>query len=505
MSGIKKEPGREPGLIYTINNKDKITQLKPSTVLSSMGMGSAMTSMSPMSTAIFNEMLDDRETLETQYDVLAGRWPKEYNEVILVLSEPNAMPDMLVYGLGLRDENELIDMMAKLMAGEKVEETSEALAFTYDDLMNLPLKLMDATATYKYNAEYNIYEDMTGDKAFMQKVYDDAEDLKIVGIVCANENSTSSVLTPGIAYTKELTHYVIEKASESEIVKKQKTNREVDVFSGKRFDDKSQEAGLDFQDMISIDSEMLTSAFGMEVSEKDIASMTEGYMAEISSSITTDTKGAEEAFSETLVTFTTDMLNGYIDENLIPVANFATMKLSQVENVVQEFMNLESTQEALATLESNYVIPKATFQTMYTELLQALLKACFSVIPGTGQMTDEPILMLNDQMVEMLLAEVLKNKLVFSFKIFICNKKVEELQKKSSELKNASENLNNQIELLNKRQGEVEKKYAESVKKLEDIASMTAEKNALFYYEKYMILDENCPERLPGFLIDKKQ
>lgn len=399
-------------LIYTINSEDKLTQLNPSTVLTSMGMGSAMSSMSPMSTAIFNEMLDDRETLESQYDVLAGRWPKEYNEVILVLSEPNAMPDMLVYGLGLRDENELIDMMAKLMAGEKVEETSEALSFTYEDLMNLPLKLVDATATYKYNADYNIYEDMTGDEAFMQKVYDDAVDLKIVGIVCANENSNSSVLSPGIAYTKELTHYVIEKAAESEIVQKQKTKREVDVFSGKRFDDKSQEAGLDFQDMISIDTEMLSSAFGMEVSEKDIASMTEGYMTEISSSITTDTKGAEEVFSETLVTFTTDMLNGYIDANLIPVANFATMKLSQVENVVQEFMNLESTQEALATLESNYVIPKATFQTMYTELLQGLLKACFSVMPGTGQMADEPILMLNDQMVEMLLVEVLKNELV---------------------------------------------------------------------------------------------
>ncbi len=399
-------------LIYTINSEDKLTQLNPSTVLTSMGMGSSMSSMSPMSTAIFNEMLDDRETLESQYDVLAGRWPKEYNEVILVLSEPNAMPDMLVYGLGLRDENELIDMMAKLMAGEKVEETSEALSFTYDDLMNLPLKLVDATSTYKYNAEYNIYEDMTGDEAFMQKVYDDAVDLKIVGIVCANENSNSSVLSPGIAYTKELTHYVIEKASESEIVKKQTTKREVDVFSGKRFDDKSQEAGLDFQDMISIDTEMLSSAFGVKIDQKDIESMTQGYMTEISSSITTDTKGAEEAFSETLVKLTTDMLNGYIDANLIPVANFATMKLSQVENVVQEFMNLESTQEALATLESNYVIPKATFQTMYTELLQGLLKACFSVMPGTGQMADEPILMLNDQMVEMLLVEVLKNELV---------------------------------------------------------------------------------------------
>ena len=399
-------------LIYTINNKEQITQLNPSTVLASMGMGSTMSSMSPMSTAIFNEMLDDRATLESQYDILAGRWPKEYNEVILVLSEPNAMPDMMVYGLGLRDENELIDMMAKLMAGEKVEDESEALSFSYNELMKLPLKLVDATATYQYNADYNIYEDMTADEAFMKKVYDEAVDLKIVGIVCANENSTSAVLSPGIAYTKELTHHVIEKAAESEIVQKQKTKRDVDVFSGKRFDDKSQEAGLDFEDMISIDTEMLSSAFGMEVSEKDIAGMTEGYMTEISASITTDTKEAEEAFSKTLVTFTTDMLNGYIDKNLIPVANFATMKLSQVENVVQEFMNLESTQQTLGTLEANYVIPKMTFQTMYTELLQGLLKACFSVMPGTGQMADEPVLMLNDQIVQMLLTEVMKNALV---------------------------------------------------------------------------------------------
>lgn len=156
-------------LIYTINSEEKLTQINPSTVLDAMGMGSTMSSMSPMSTVIFNEMLDDRATLESQYDVLAGRWPEKYNEVILVLSEPNAMPDMLVYGLGLRDEKELIDMMAKLMAGETVEETSESLTFTYEELMKLPLKLIDATDTYKYNEAYNIYEDMTGDEAFMQR------------------------------------------------------------------------------------------------------------------------------------------------------------------------------------------------------------------------------------------------------------------------------------------------------------------------------------------------
>jgi len=380
-------------LIYTVNSEEKLTQLNPSTVLTSMGMSSSMSSMSPMSTAIFNEMLDDRATLESQYDVLAGRWPKKFNEVILVLSEPNAMPDMMVYGLGLRDENELIDMMAKLMAGEKVEETSEALQFSYEDLMNLPLKLVDATATYKYNADYNIYEDMTKDEAFMQKVYDDAVDLEIVGIVCANENSNSSVLSPGIAYTKELTEYVIDKASESEIVQKQKTKRDVDVFSGKRFDDKSEDAGLNFEDMISIDTEMLSSAFEMEVSEKDIANMTQGYMTEISSSITTDTKGAEEAFSSTLVTFTTDLLNGYIEQNLIPMINVASMKLSDVGNVVDTFMNLEMTQQTLVELEANYVVPKATFQSMYTELLkgflQGYIQSYIQMMPPASD-TEEP-------------------------------------------------------------------------------------------------------------------
>ena len=366
-------------LIYTTNNKDKLTQLNPSTVLTSMGMGSSMSTMSPMSTAIFNEMLDDRETLEAQYDVLSGRWPEKYNEVVLVLSEPNAMPDMLVYGLGLRDENELIDMMAKMMAGEKVEDTSEAMSFTYDELMNLPLKLIDATDTYKYNADYNIYEDMTGDEVFMQKVYDESVDIKIVGIVCANENTSSAVLSPGIAYTKELTHHVIKKASESEIVQKQKTKREVDVFSGKRFDDKSQETGLDFQDMISVDTDMLSSAFGMEVTQEDIQGMTEGYMTEISSSITTDTKAAEEAFSNTLVTFTSDMLNRYIDANLIPMLNVASMKMSDVEQVVLDYMTLETTQQALMTLETNYVVPKATYESMYIELLKGFLQGYIHV------------------------------------------------------------------------------------------------------------------------------
>lgn len=367
-------------LIYTVNSDEEVAQVNPSTMLSSMmGTSASMTSMSGMSSSVFSEMLDDPETIHSQYDVLAGRWPEKYDEMILVLPEPNGMPDLLVYSLGLRDDKELTDMISKIMAGEKVEEANEPLEWTYEELMDLSFKLVNPTDKYKYNETYNIYEDMSTDAAFMQEVYDKSLDLKIVGVVCAKEGSNSGSMMSGVNYTKELTEYVIQEASESEIVKKQLENREVNVFSGKRFDDESQDTGLDFQDMISIDTEMLSSAFGTTVSEKDISNMTQGYIGEISNAITADNANAKKAVSDIFVNFATDMLNEYIAANADPVMGIATMKMSQVEGVVNAFMAKESSQQALANLEAAYLVPKATYQTMYTEFLKGMLQGVITM------------------------------------------------------------------------------------------------------------------------------
>jgi len=359
-------------LIYTKNSEKELEQLNPSTMLASMSGSSAMSNMS-MGVSIFNEMIEDRETLKSQYDVLAGRWPKEFNEVILVLPEANAMPDMLVYGLGLRDIDELESMISKIMEGEKVENKNKPLEFTYEELMNHELKLIDATDTYKYNSKYKIYESMTEDKSFMENVYNNATDLKIVGVVTAKEGSNATTLTTGIAYTKALTEHMINKASESEIVKKQLANEDVNVFSNKRFDDDSKQAGLDFQDMITIDTELLSSAFGMKISEEDISNMTKGYMAEISSAITTDTTTAKKVYLDTLSNIMKGMLKDYISKNA--VAGVASLKLSDVEIVVNEYMAQESTVALLANIEAQYGIPKAQFSTIYSQTITPILTA----------------------------------------------------------------------------------------------------------------------------------
>ncbi len=376
-------------LIYTKNDSEKITQLNPSALLSSLS-GTSTTMLTATGSSVFTEMIDDPDTLEANYDVLEGRWPENYDEAILVLPEPNGMSDLLVYSLGLRDEKELKDMITKLMAGEAVETQNEPLDFTYEELMQIPLKVVDATATYKYNAEYDIYEDMTDDPVFMKNVYENALDLKIVGVVCAKEGSSSMALTAGVAYTKELTEYVINTAAESEIVKKQMENREVNVFSNKRFDDDSDQAGLDFQDMISIDTEMLSSAFGGNISEEDIANTTQGYMGEISEAINADTFQAKKKFTDTLATLMVNMLNEYITENQGGlVENVVTIKLSDVDDMVSNYMKKDSVQVLFAELEKDYMIPKATFETMYTELLKGIMQGYVGIFAGNSEQTPD--------------------------------------------------------------------------------------------------------------------
>lgn len=381
-------------IVYTIDCNEDITKLNPNTLLSSLsGTSGAVSMMQSSYSSIFNEMIDDQEALDEQYDVLAGEWPDAYDEAVIVLSEPNGITDLLVYSLGLRDNDELKSMIADLMAGEKVENKNEPMEFTYEDLMNIPLKVVDATDTYKYNSKYDFYEDMSDDEDFMREVYENSLDLKIVGVVCLKEGNTSMTLSPGVAYTKELTQYVIDKANESEIVKKQLEDKEVNVFSGKRFDEEEEESGLEFSDMISVDTNMLSSAFGVNINENDIKNMTAGYMGKISSSITTDTSAAKNAFNSTLVTMASDMMNDYIDANYNSTIKGAMISMNDVDSVVNSYMKTSDCKKLLANLEATYLIPQETFATMYSEMLKGILQGYIGMAsvdqggtttPGTG-------------------------------------------------------------------------------------------------------------------------
>ena len=261
-------------LIYTRDAADNIAKLNPSSMMSSIYSSSATSFMSSFSmggNSVFSEMNDNLASYQDQYDVLAGRWPEKYDELVLVLSEPNSISDLLVYSLGLRDTSELKTILNNVMSGEESGVKHDALEFTYAELMDLDLRLIHASEIYRYNFKYDIYEDMSSDEEYMRGVYNLALRLHIVGIVCGKEDSSSMALSNGVGYTRALTEYIIDEAEHSSIVQKQLSDRQRDIFSGNSFDEenKKNENKLDFNDMISVDENMIKEAFQINIDEDD--------------------------------------------------------------------------------------------------------------------------------------------------------------------------------------------------------------------------------------------
>ena len=370
LRNVKYTYSIEP-VIYTIDATNKLAKLNPSSLFSSMFNSNMMGTLSSM-TSIYSQMLDSKEILDEQYEILAGKWPEKYNEMVIVLTEKGTISDLLVYSLGLRDYNELTEMFSSIMSGKSVDINNEPLTLTYEDLLNIKLKMINPYDIYKYNQKYDVYEDMSEDEKYMQNLYDKAIDLKIVGVVTTKPGVTSSALTPGVHYTNELIDYIIDNASKNEIVKKQLENPEVDVFSNTRFDSKKNNLDLQFADLVNIDKKKLSSAFNIKLDQNALQKQTQGYMGEISNSITTDINPAKKDFTNGLNSLKTGLFNNI-------EGNFS---LNEVDNIVNNYLNTTEAKNIFANLEKNYVIPASTFKDAYAGLLKTLMQIYISTYAG---------------------------------------------------------------------------------------------------------------------------
>ena len=365
LSTIKYSYSVEPN-IYTYDSTDKMVKLNPSDLFSSYSSFSGSMMMGSSMTSVFTQMIDNQEKLNDSYKLVVGSWPKEYNEMVVVLADPNTISDFLVYSLGFRDTEELTDMVTKIMTGEMVDVNNEPLKISYEDLMNKELKLIMPSDVYVYNERYDIYEDMSKDEEYMNDLYNSAIDLKIVGIITPKEESTAmSSLSSGVWYTSKLVDHIIDYAKDTEIVQKQLADTEVDVISGSRFDDKSSGLELNFSDLVTVDNSKLQSAFNVNIDQDELAQTTQDYMTDISNSVTTDTSGAKKAFKNGLNTLAKGLLNSIDDDN----------KLKDIDGTVNNYLNQYEPSQICANLEANYVIPKSTFKTTYSALLKGILQA----------------------------------------------------------------------------------------------------------------------------------
>lgn len=241
--------------IYMKDTSNGVEQLNPSTMFDSIygegvtGTSSAMSSGMGMgmfsNSSVWNQLLGNQQVLDEQYDVLAGHWPENFNEVVLVADKNNEVDDYTLYSLGLKDPEEVRTLFKKMMVGESYE-TKKDISYTFDEILDTEFKLVMPTDMYKYNDVTGTWDDYSKDDKYMTNVVNNGTDIKVCGIIRPNDDAVSTSLSSGIGYTAKLTEYIIEEVKNSEIAKAQLADTSVDVFTGVPFDnDRNTEITMD--------------------------------------------------------------------------------------------------------------------------------------------------------------------------------------------------------------------------------------------------------------------
>lgn len=343
-------------LIYTKDATGAVAKMNPSTLFTSLvGESSLLRNYSSM-TSVFQQI--ELENLQNDTELLAGRYPEKYDELMVVLSNKGEISELLTYSLGFHDTDELNKIVSKIMSGENADIHNEPLELTYEDLMDVDLRLVAATDTYRFNSKYDVYEDMTGDKDYMNQIYGESEKLKITGVAVMNSEMLSG--GSGIAYLPSLVTHIIEKSSKTEIVKKQLANPELDIFSNTKFGEEDNNFNFEFNDLVSIDEAKLAQAFGVKIDQNAVSAKTAEYIQQISNDITADVSPARDV----LVQRFKSLISGF-GAYLLEIQSSGDFDPAKLENYLDDFIN----QQDFSDLTEQYFIPEEQLKSAYKGLV----------------------------------------------------------------------------------------------------------------------------------------
>ena len=228
--------------VYNADYSNGIVKVNPNEIFDNVGLSEMMgntnygDSATYSQTEVFKQLLDNENLLKDQYNLVSGKWPTEYNEVVLIVDENNEISDYTLYSLGVLNTEPLKEAIKGIFGGNKTEFNPEETSYDYNELLDLKLKLILSTSYYQKSG--NVYIDKSGDDNYVKSLIDNGIDLKIVGIIKPNEERMSNKVYGNIGYTRSLVDYAIDKTLETEIAKSQLDNKEINVLTGMNFSSK---------------------------------------------------------------------------------------------------------------------------------------------------------------------------------------------------------------------------------------------------------------------------
>ena len=256
--------------LFSSDTEDGARQVNPDKSFSSIGFGSGTSTngimSSMMSTNVFYEMPSDPDLYQDQYDVVAGTWPQNYSDVVLVLTPNGKVSDFMLYTMGLRDHSELDDMVRAFANEEEVNAPDDYMTLTYDQLMGVTFKLVAATDYYQYDSDYHVWKNKSDDADYMRDLVSSGEDVHICGIVKPKAGAKITSLQTGFYYTSDMVSHIIDEAADSQIVKDQLADSATNVFTGKSFVEEADAEGssFDMSSLFTVDGNKLQAAFQID-------------------------------------------------------------------------------------------------------------------------------------------------------------------------------------------------------------------------------------------------
>ena len=194
---------------------------------------------------IWQEMLPGEEgelinpLLEKQYDVLYGRWPRSFDEVVLIVNENNEISDLVLYSLGLKATDSIAENMDALMSAEAMD--TELESWSYEEICQMSFRYVYAADKYSLDEESGEYVDLSEEELGLRTLYNNGLEVKIVGVIRQNDDAVSANMTGAVGYTHALVEHILTETAEKELVKKQLQDPTHEVFTGLLFLDREDE------------------------------------------------------------------------------------------------------------------------------------------------------------------------------------------------------------------------------------------------------------------------
>ena len=378
--------------IYTENEDGTVAKVNPSSVMDTFGqaIGQDMSANSMMMSDmnVWTELYDSQKMLDEQFDVIAGNWPKDESEVVLMVDSNNQISDYALYSLGLKDQREMTEIIKALMAGKSYE--TKQVSFSFDELLGKKYKLILPTDYYKYNDKTKIWEDKSEDELYMTSTVASAKEIKISGIVRpAKDSKSAATQTGGIGYKSSLAKYIINSVNDSDIVKQQEKNKDYDIFTGIPFDNGDKDKKITIDDVntyiASLPEEMQAQykEYMNNMSEEQIVAMFEKQMKNNTTDATYDgnlsklgvcdltdpvainiySTGFEQKdkVSDIISDYNKEMTDSGKEEDTIEYTDYVALMMSSVTTIINAISSILIAFVAISLVVSSIMIGIITY------------------------------------------------------------------------------------------------------------------------------------------------